>query len=113
MGKAKALDLIDLSNTGVPKATKEDILGTAEAYLKSLGKPVIQNKLVEYTTDKVEGQAGKKRVRQLIVQRSVKQGDCEPSGTRFVYTVGEKNSHYYELPKETGQERTPFDLKCQ
>jgi len=95
-----ALNLIDLSNTGTPKATDDAILTTAEEYLKSRGEPIPQAHLVEYTMDKVEGQAGKKRVREIIVQRSIEEGAHEPSGTRFIYTVGERNSHLYELPKE-------------
>ncbi len=68
----EALNLSDMSNNGVPKATAENILVVAEAYLKSRGEPVGQGKLVEYTMDKVEGQAGKQRVRQTIVKRAVK-----------------------------------------
>ncbi len=101
----RALKLIDLSNTGVPKASAGDILTITEEYLKSRGEPVGQAHLVQYTMDKVEGQAGKQRVREVIVKRSVQKGDYEPSGTRFVYTVGKRNIHMYELPKEEMRQR--------
>ena len=55
--------------------------------------------LVEFTMDKIEGQAGKEKVRKTLVKRAVMAGDHEPYGTRFVYTVGDRNVHLYELPK--------------
>lgn len=94
----KVKDIVDLTNTGVPAATPEEIIDTAVAYLKSMAEPVAQNRLVEYTADKITGKAGKDKVRRSIVQRAVKKGEPEPFGTLFVYTVGERNSHFYELP---------------
>lgn len=93
------IPLLDLSNTGVRKATDEDILDVAEAYLKSRREPVGQAHLVQYTMDKVEGQAGKQRVREIIVKRAMLKGDEKRLGTRFLYTVGKNNSHLYELPE--------------
>lgn len=102
----EALTLADSSNTGVPKATDDEILNTAEDYIKSCGKPVSQSQLVQYVVDKVEGLAGKNRVRKIIVKRSVQAGNTEPAGTRFLYTVGKRNSHSYELPKEVQEQRS-------
>lgn len=96
----KALKVVDLSNTRVANALDQDILEVAEQYLKSRNEPVKQSQLVEFTADKVEGQAGGGRVRKLIVKRSVKKGDNQSSGTRFMYEVGARNAHYYELIKE-------------
>ena len=102
----KAKDLIDLSNTGVAKATDEDIIVVAEKYLKSRDEPVGQLQLVEYTMDKVDGQAGKRKVRETIVKRSVMIGDHQPFGTRFVFKVGDRNTHFYELPAEEKRQGT-------
>jgi hypothetical protein len=95
---------IELSGS-VAKASDSDILDTAEGYLKSLAEPVRQNRFVEYVSDKVVGKAGKERVRKLIVQCSVLKGSDMPLGTRFVYTVGDKNIHLYELPKYDAEDR--------
>jgi KaiC/GvpD/RAD55 family RecA-like ATPase len=89
---------IELSDISSPP-TDADILDTAAEYLGLMAEPVRQNRLVEYVRDKVEGSAGINRVRKLIVQGAVKKGDHRPLGTRFVYTVGERNIHLYELPE--------------
>lgn len=95
----KPLDTIDLSNTGISKATDEEIIQIAVIYVKSQSKPVKQSQLVQYTSDKLSGKAGINKVRMVIVQRSVLKGVPLKSGTRLICTVGEKNSHYYELPE--------------
>ena len=100
----EALNTINLSNTGVPKASDEEILVVAEKYLKNRAEPVPQAQLIEYTTDMVEGQAGLKRVRQVIVKRSVLKGDSELSGARFICTIGARNAHMYELPPKISKE---------
>ncbi len=101
----KALTLIDLSNTSTPKASDEEIIVVAEQYIKSCTEPVAQLQLVQYVVDKVEGQAGLQRVRKLLVQRAVKKGDYQLSGTRFIYTIGKKNAHLYDLPEEEKKQR--------
>jgi len=88
---------IELSNT-VSRAADSDILDVTAEYLALMAEPVRQNRLVEFVKDKVQGTAGKERVRKLIVQGSVKKDSHMPLGTRFVYTVGDKNIHLYELP---------------
>jgi len=101
----KVKEFVDLTSTGVRSATPEEIIDTAVAYLRSMKEPVAQSRLVEHTMDKVEGQAGKSKVRKLIVQRAVKKGDPEPFGTAFVYTVGDHNSHHYELPEDSKEQQ--------
>ncbi len=103
------LNMIDLSNTGVPKAMDGDIIAAAEKYLKGRGEPVSQKHLVQHVRDVIEGQAGENRVRGVIAKRAVMAGDYEPSGTRFIYTVGNKNAHLYELPKEAPKQRAVWD----
>ena len=88
---------IELSNT-VCKATDGEILDVASEYLKTLKEPIRQNKLIEFVCAKIEGEAGINKVRKSIVQASVKKGDSRPLGTRFVYTIGDKNVHLYEMP---------------
>ena len=75
-------------------------------YLRFRNEPVLQKHLLQYVSDKVKGRVGEKRVRKLIVQCSVPAGDEMPLGTRFVFTIGDKNAHFYELPK-------PEDLDSQ
>jgi hypothetical protein len=105
----KPMNMIDLSNTGVLKATDGDILAAAEKYLKSRDESVPQKHLVEHVMDIIEGQAGKNRVRGVIAKRAVMEGDDEPFGTRFVYTVGDRNSHLYELPKEPPKQKEMWE----
>ncbi len=105
-----AIPMVDLSNTGVPKATDEEILITAEQYLKSCDEPVSQKQLVQYVADKIEGEAGLQRIRKLVVQRAVKDGDHQLAGTRFVYTVKDRNAHFYELPKQEKKQRKMWEV---
>ena len=98
------LAIINLSNTGVHKATDEEIIVTAEQYLKIRAEPVVQKILVEYTADKVAGQAGKKKVREVLAKKAVLKEDAELSGTRFIVTIGERNAHMYELPKKKAEQ---------
>jgi hypothetical protein len=73
----KPLEMVDLSNTGTPKATDSAILDVAEQYLKDKGEPVPQQELIDYACDMVEGTAGKERVRKLIVKRSLLNNSCQ------------------------------------
>lgn len=88
---------IELSNA-VSRATDSEILDVTAEYLTSMAEPVRQNRLIEYVCAKVQGSAGVNRVRKLIVQCTVKKGEHQPLGTRFVYTVGDRNIHFYEMP---------------
>ncbi len=100
----KPLDTIDLSNTGISKATDEEIIQIAVSYVKSRSKPVKQSQLVQYTSDKLSGKAGINKVRMVIVQRSVLKNEPLKSGTRLICTVGDKNGHYYELPENESKQ---------
>ncbi|MBV5327406.1 MAG: hypothetical protein JZU65_07185, partial [Chlorobium sp.] len=109
----KALEAVDLSNTGTPKATDSEILDCAEQYLRDRGEPVVQSDLVEYTADRVEGQAGVERVRKLIVKRSVLKSNFTtkkemPFGARFLFEGGDRNKRLYQLPAEPPMQRPVF-----
>ena len=88
---------IDLRDLNTIKATDVNILDTATTYLSKMKVPVLQLPLSQYTRDNVAGGAGLNRVRKVISQHAVMKGELQPLGTRFVYTVGDKNKHLYEL----------------
>jgi len=109
----KPLEMVDLSNTGTPKATDGEILDVAEQYLKDRGEPVPQPELVDYACDMVEGTAGKERVRKLIVKRAILKSTFTvkedlPFGIRFLFTTGAKNKRMYELPSNPPEQRPVF-----
>jgi len=91
----KPLETIDRTATASAKATDEEILTAVEDYLRSRGEPVLQFQLAEYIADMT--MAAIKRVKRLIVQNADPKG-TKGSHKRFVYTVGSKNAHRYELP---------------
>lgn len=94
------LDIVDRSGSGEQKATDEEILDTAAEYLAKLTEPINQKRLVDYTADMVQGEAGEKRVRKVIVQHSSMKGEPWVSGKRFVYEIGDHNTHLYSLPEK-------------
>lgn len=95
----KPIDTIDRSISGTAKASEEEIIQTAVDYLKKAPEPVKQSQLVDHTMDMLSGQAGKNKVRKVIVQSAVFKGEPLKLGTRLICTVGKKNSHFYELPE--------------
>ncbi len=88
---------IDLRDQNTIKATDLDILDTATNYLKQMKEPVSKTALAQHTSDMVAGQAGEKRVRKIISQHAVRKGTEQPLGTKFIYTLGKKNTHLYEV----------------
>jgi hypothetical protein len=100
----KAFIPIDLMHPSEIKATDSEILDTTEKYLSESNEPVKITPLIEYVQAKIEGEAGIKKIRKTIIQNSILKNDYLPKGTRFVYTVGAKNAHLYELPKFQKQE---------
>ena len=86
--------LIDPSSK---KATVLDILDTATSYLKQMKEPVSKKVLAEHTGDLLVGDAGARRVQKVLAQHAVKKGGELPLGTRFVYTLGDKHTHLYEV----------------
>ena len=99
----KVLMPIDLSGASTQKATDEDILMAAEEYLKLRKEPVPQSTLVQQVVDTVG--AGTKKVRGVIVRASTMKGENLKLGAKFVYTVGKRNAHFYELPAEEEKQR--------
>jgi hypothetical protein len=81
------------------KATDTEILETATEYLSKLKEPIRQNQFIEYVRAKIEGEAGINRIRKIIIRNSILKGDPQPAGTKFIYSVGDKNVHLYELLK--------------
>lgn len=109
----KALEVVDLSQTGTPKATDDEILTVAEQYLRDRDEPVTQVELVDYACDAVEGTAGKERVRKLIVKRAILKDKFTtkeemPLGIRFVFSAGQRNKRLYELPPEPPKQQPVF-----
>ncbi|EKD87975.1 MAG: hypothetical protein ACD_35C00110G0001 [uncultured bacterium] len=92
----KPLPVIDRTATAVPKATDDEIVAAAKKYLFSRNEPVVQRQLVQQAAD-LTG-TGVERVRRIIVQNSEPKGSLSLSGHPFVYTIGEKNAHFIELP---------------
>lgn len=97
----KPLPPIDRTATAAPRATDDEIVETARLYLFQRGEPVLQKHLVQYSSDMTS--AGVKRVRQILVQHAEPKDSLTRAGRPFVYTVGDKNSHYYELPGQDGK----------
>ncbi len=89
------LDLADNSATSSPKATDLEILETAKKYLAERDEPVGQSPLVQHVVDMTK--AGKNRVRGLIVRNSSQKDKPNSDDKMFAYTVGERNTHKYEL----------------
>jgi hypothetical protein len=95
----QALTPIELMNQFEMKATDTEILETATEYLSKLKEPIRQNQFIEYVRAKIEGEAGINRIRKIIIRNSILKGDPQPAGTKFIYSVGDKNVHLYELLK--------------
>lgn len=91
------LPVIDNSATATPKATDDEIVDAAKKYLFTQTKPALQKQLVQHVADMTG--ASEKRVRQILVRHSEAKDAMHLSGLPFLYTIGAKNSHYYELPK--------------
>lgn len=86
----------DRTASATARVTDDEVLGAAEVYLREIGEPVLQRQLVERVCD-VTG-AASKRVRKLLAQHSETKVDGQQQGLRFVYTIGDRNAHFYELP---------------
>lgn len=91
------LPVIDFTATATPKATDDEIIAEAKKYLFSQAESVPQRQLVQHTAD-VTG-SGEKRVRGVIARNSEPRDTMHRSGLPFLYIVGPKNIHLYELPK--------------
>ena len=78
------------------KATDDEILEAAEKYLAEIGQPVLQRQFADHVADMTN--SALKRVKRLIVQHSELKNAKEKEGRRFLYSIGERNAHYYELP---------------
>jgi archaellum biogenesis ATPase FlaH len=91
------LPVIDRKITATPKATDDDIIDAAKKYLFERNEPVVQRQLVQHTADMTG--TGMERTRQVLVQNSEPRDGLALAGLPFLYSVGDKNAHFYELPK--------------
>ncbi len=99
------LEPSNVFSTGSSKATDDEIVEAAMEYLKSQTNPVKQTELIENTVALLSGKTGTSRATKAIKQHAVQKGDPLRLGSRFVYTIGDKNSHHYELSNdESAQE---------
>ncbi len=93
-----ALPLVELSSGGaILKASDDEILEAAKKYLLFRGEAVVQKQLVRHAADQTG--TGEKRVRSIVVQNAEPRDAMHRSGLPMVYFIGEKNSHFYELPR--------------
>lgn len=91
------LPIIDHNSTATPRATDDEILTAIKKYLFGQTEPVAQKQLVQHAAD-ITG-SGEKRVRQILVRNAEARDSMHHSGMAFLYSVGPRNSHSYELPK--------------
>lgn len=92
-----AIPTIDFTATSTPKATDDEIIAAAKKYLILQSQPAIQKQLVQHTSDMTG--ANEKRVRQVIVRNSEPRDAMHRYGLPFLFNVGSRNAHYYELSK--------------
>jgi hypothetical protein len=89
------LPTIDFTATATPKATDDDIVDAARKYLIERNEPVPQRPLVQHVSDVTA--TGEKRVRQVLVQNAEAKDALTLRGLPFLYTVGLRNAHSYEV----------------
>jgi hypothetical protein len=93
------LPTIDFSATAKPKATDEEVVEAARSYLRQTRKPVLQKTLVQHVADMTC--TGEKRVREIMVRNAdPKDATHYRVSIPFVFFLGERNAHYYELKPE-------------
>ncbi len=91
------LPVIDRTITATPKATDEEIVDAAKKYLFDRNEPVVQRQLVQHTADMAG--TGMERTRRVLVQNSEPRDGLSLAGLPFLYSVGDKNAHFFELPE--------------
>ena len=93
----KPLELNTMGDTAASKATDDDIITAAVKCIKEHGNSILQSQLVEKVATLLPKKAGAGRIRKIIKRHAIFKGEPLKVGAKFVYTVGDKNSHHYEL----------------
>lgn len=88
---------VDFSATATPKATEEEIVEAARKHLLLIGKPILLTGLAEQVA--AVTYSGVKRVRQVLIRNAEPKDAIHHEGKVFLYQVGERNGHFYELAK--------------
>ena len=93
------LPTVDFSATAKPKATEEEIVEAARNYLRQTRKPAVQKVLVQHVADMTC--SGEKRVREILVRNAdPKDATHHRVSIPFVFFLGERNAHCYEIKPE-------------
>lgn len=108
----KPKNVVDRNISATPKATDNEILDAIFEYLKTATEPVKQKQLADHVASMTG--AGIRRVKQLIVQNAGLKESPQGGDSQFVYTVGLKNAHLYELLKKDPVQASIFSCteKC-
>jgi len=96
------LEQTDRTISATPKATDDEILDATEKYLNTRKEAVSQRQLADHVADMTS--TGLKRVKRVIVQNSVPKCSPQEEGKRFVYSIGDRNAHLYELPAKDSEQ---------
>lgn len=108
----KPKNVVDRTISATPKATDSEIINATIEYLKTATEPVKQKQLADHVASMTG--TGIRRIKQLIVQNADHKESPQGGDSPFVYTVGLKNAHLYELPKKDPVQTSIFSCakKC-